>query len=227
VLISKLGPEGDSFLLDIAGTERGTNWFAAVNLLLAHRSAGTAFLLMRNLEISAALSVSDDGSSFRGGSFRDSSGVTDAGGPGRAPGYPPLAYYYLSGSAWTGSVVLAPGPSPIYYRRIPFSPGESPAGPTHLMDGPRTRDRLRYIAALGNFEQSMPLNAQEVRSAIWRGQVALDVEIQAFKRDILHRHSILVRMLMDAHLLTAEEASAVPLPKIEVQIHDLRTKRKP
>ena len=119
------------------------------------------------------------------------------------------------------------GPRKIYYRRELPSPGWI-AGPiTPNIDGPNTEDRLRYVAALGSFEQKIPLKAREYRSLAWRGPDALEVDIKDSKRDILQRHSKLVQMLVEANLLTTEEASALPEPIIRMSIHNLRSDQKP
>jgi hypothetical protein len=224
VLISKLDRGGDAFLLDLAANEKGNNWFAAANMLLKRRTAGTASLLLNNLEIEAVIVISEDGLTSEGGiNLAASTGDSLS---GDARGYPPLAYYYLTNAAGSGNIVLAPGPKTIYYRRNMMRLGSSPAGPTHYMDGPLPADRLQYISSLLGNLQELPLRATEYRSHKWRGQSALDSEINDFKKDILRRYSELIQMLVSEKLLTPEEASAKHKVKIKVQVRDLRSKQK-
>ena len=131
VLLSHLGSDGDPFMLDLAAREHGIKWFAAANLLVAHRAPGTAFLLLRAVEIKASIYVSKDGL-VSGGGGSGGGGSGDS-GTGSAPGYPPMAYYYLTDAAYSGSIVLTPGPKTVYYRRILTAPGEFPgwAGTFH------------------------------------------------------------------------------------------------
>lgn len=224
IFLSKIGSEGNPLLLDLASREHGNKWFAAADLLLAHRTPGTAALLMKNLQIVACAVVSEDGSAGFG---RGSSGGSGGdGGVGIAPGYPPLAFYYLTTGSYPGSTVLAAGPTTVYYHRTLSAPGQTPMVNTHEVNGPQTEDRLRYIAALGNFERQMPLHDIEIRQIRWRGQDALDAEINELKQDILRHHSELIRMLVGVQLLTEEEVSALPVPRIDVQVQDFRTKPK-
>lgn len=221
ILLSKLGPDGDSLLLPLLEGEHGIKWFAAADLLLAHKTPGTAVLLLRGLQIDAAVYMSEDGT--RGSRGSGGSGVGVGDGPqGRADGYPPVATYYLTTGVMPGNVVLADGPTPICYRRNTAPPGGTPAWVEHEITGPETADRLRYAAALGRLDPSLPISAQESRSVRWRGQDDLDHEINVFREDISRRYWALVRMLIAAKVMTEDEGRALPAPKIDVQVHDLR-----
>jgi hypothetical protein len=224
ILLSKLEHEGDSILLDLASKEKGIKWFAAANLLQAHRTPGTACMLLRNIEIMAEVTVSDNGSILGAGRGGMSGSVADGGG-GRTPGYPPIAHYYLDAGAGNGGILLALGPVAIYYCRLLSKAGELPPPTDHDRSGPLTWDRLRYVAALGHFKGKMPIYDSMYRSVIWRGQSALESEVSDFKQDILRRFSTLVKMLQDANLLTAEEASALPSPVIQMRVEDRRSKK--
>jgi hypothetical protein len=118
-------------------------------------------------------------------------------------------------------MLLSPGPTwSIYYRRGVTASGVGFGATTNDIGGPNSEDRLQYISALGNFQQGMRLSAAEYKSVPWRGQKALESEKKKFRQDILVRHGLLVRRLVGAHLLTAEEARAVPKPTIETRIQD-------
>ena len=143
------------------------------------------------------------------------------------PEYPPHAYYYLSSGKRPESVLLSLGPRSIYYWRKLTPSGDQYGAPTNEVSGPNSRDRLLYISSLGNFQQNMPIRDEESRSIEWQGQKALELEKETFTRDILQRHEVLIRMLMESHMLTAEEARIMPNPTIEVRIQDLRPNGKP
>jgi hypothetical protein len=224
ILLTKLGPKADPFLLELAGREKGIYWFAATNMLLAHRTPGTAALLLHNLEITAEIVISDDGVYI--GSIETVTGSSGDMFPLSAPGYPPMVCYSLTPAALAGSIVLATGPETVYYARWLKRFGSTPTGPQQSIGGPTSEDRLRYIAALIGDSQELPLRATEGRSHKWRSQSALDSEISDLKQDILRRHSKLVQMLVDEKLLTADEAKAAPKPSIKVQVHALSSKPK-
>jgi hypothetical protein len=236
VLLSKLDHEGDSFLLDLASRERGRAWYAAANLLLAHRAPGTASLLLHNLEIWAAIVVFDKVSDIRGTGFGEGFSIAEGPGPrfGQPPGYPPLAHYTLNYRAEADSIALAPGPVAVYYKRG-LAAGLSLPDPSHPQgnDGPgkegvpRSDDRLQYIAALGHFEGKMPVPAKEQRVMVLRGKATLESEINNYKKDLLNRYAKLVKMLKKARLLTEEEASVLPGPEIKIIVSDHRSPKKP
>ncbi len=221
ILLSKIGRDGDSLLLNLAVRERGMKWFTAANLLLANRTDGFAFLLLKDLSIVARITVSEDGSKSGGIGGGGSGGVGDGIGV-NSPDYPPHAYYYLTSSRLPQAVLLSPGPKNIYYRRMVSS--ESQYGvPTNEDGGPDSGDRLQYVNALGDFQKKMPISAAEYKSIAWRGLKALEAEKEKFREDILHRYKRLVQMLREEHLLTKEEASIVPNPTIDVRFMDLRS----
>jgi hypothetical protein len=142
-------------------------------------------------------------------------------------GYPPLAYYSLSEAATPGSIVLAKGPQTIYYQRYVCPTNHHAIAPTSRDEGPRTEDRLRYLAALIGSGNSIRFDAEEERTIVWRSREALESESRGLKEDILQRYSELIKILIGKNLLTAKEVSVLPKPTIKLQIHDLRIKKKP
>jgi hypothetical protein len=221
MLMSRAGPDADAPLLLLLGRERGTNWFAAANLLLRRRSPGLASALLRDLEISASIVVYDHVPSGMGVLGGSNAGLSArSGGFGLAPGYPPLAVYGLVVSPTDGDILLASGPKTVYLRRIVSAPGETPAASTEEAPGPQSEDRLQYLAALLGFGAGMPLRASETRAVQWRNKESLESEIQSLREDILRRHAQLVQMLLDSHLLAPGEASAALPPRIDLLVHD-------
>jgi hypothetical protein len=88
------------------------------------------------------------------------------------------------------------------------------------------QEMFEPAAALANFDERMPLHAVETRKFKWRTQAALESKVEEIRQDILRRHAELIRMPMEAHLLTAEEAIPLPKSKIEMQFYNLHSKPK-
>jgi len=226
ILLTKAGPDADSFLLELLGREQGIKWFTVANLLLPRRTPGIAYLLLRDLEIEATICVSEEGnrSWFRGSS--QSHQIGDGMNRG-APGFPPLAHYYLTTGYQRGNVVAAGGPEPIYYRRQVAPAGGSSGWTEHEIGGPNAEDRLKYLADLVVSEHQVCPEPWESRAVAWRSQEALKEEAETFRQDICWRHFAFIRILVAERLLTEEEASSLPLPKINVEIRDLRSSEQP
>jgi DNA-binding beta-propeller fold protein YncE len=223
ILLSRGGPDTSEILLGVVRSGTGIRWFAAANILAGRRAPGLAALLLREIEIDAHVTVIAD--ETHGGGFGDGIGsamVLD-GGIARIPGFPPLANYYMDPWPQPGAILLAPGPTSVYYHRDVSRPGET-AGPTfHDVGGPGRRDRLTYVADLvGVPGDQLSVHNPESRAVVWRDQAALDAEVAAFRTDIKNRVDELVRMLVGRKLLTDAEASTISTPIITVRIHDLR-----
>lgn len=222
ILLSKrskfndLAPADAAFLLDLAAREKGYRWFATANLLLKHRVVNTAALLLRNLAVNAVLCVISEGdtSSCTFGGVSGFSGGD--GGIGRAEGYPPLTYYYLTGA---NSTLLADGPTAVYYSSVTSRPGEAPTGPIYEITGrPNPDDIFQYLERLLNRSSgTLPLHAAEYRELLNK-QKSLELEIGDFRADILERYNHLLRITMEANLLTEEEKASLPPLKIDIQI---------
>jgi len=217
----ELAPAEAAFLLDLAAKEKGYNWFAANNLLLKHRVPGMAVMLLRNLEVNAELFARSEEdlylySLYLGGD----AGLTIFDGVMISEqGYPPLTYYYLTG-ANSGNTLLADGPTSVYYRRNVSGPARQSGTSSHVMSGrPTNIDIFQYLERLLNRSGgTLPLRASEYRDFILNEQKSLESEISDFRADILKRYELLLKIFMDANLLTEEEKDSLPSMKINLQV---------
>jgi hypothetical protein len=225
VLLSKGGKDSADALETLMRQEKGTSWFAAANLALARKPPRLAFVVLEGLQITGTLVVSEDGNVGVG----MAGGISIAcGAIGRAEGLPPWPSYELTHIAASGVVVLAPGPTPIYYQRTVAPAGQTPVGHSVGIVGPSTADRLKYLAALGGFNAStLPLNGRESYPLAWQGTAAVDAEVVRIRENLLARYARLLEVLVNARVLSAEDASALPAPPVTVIVHDGRRNRFP
>jgi hypothetical protein len=214
----------NDLLLGLIAREKGLPWFASANLAIARRTPGVAAILMRDLEITVSVTVSDEGNSAY--SSFDGMGVGVAcGGIGLAPGLPPWATYSLTDYPQTGDAVLALGPKPIYYRRYVSSAGQTPAGSSQFRGGPDARERLTYITQLARLdEKSTPIRAFESHSVAWRGEAALTAALTRIQEDVARRVQVLIQSLIATGALTNEEAASIQ-PRVTFTVNDARSVR--
>jgi len=216
VLLSKSGNDATPALLGLLQSQQGLPWFAAANLTLARRAPGLALTLLDGLEISATLTVSRNGgvSSHLARGFG-----ARCGGIALAKGLPPWPSYELTEIATPGVVVLALGPTPIYYRRTVSPAGQTPAAHSVTIGEPSAVDRLKYVAMLAGFDTSdLPLHGVESFSMLPSDAAAVEREIVRIRENLLVRHAVLVRRLVDLGVMTTEEAAAVSPPRISVTV---------
>jgi hypothetical protein len=217
ILLGRLGADGEGALLKLLNEAQGYSWFAAANLLHRRKARGFAALVLRDLELTARIVVSEDGKHGTG-SGGGSGGAGD-GGQGFAPGYPPWAHYAPRTSAAPGVAVLAAGPTTVYYERVVAPAGQSPAGSGHILGNPAMEDRLAFFERLGP-----QLQADEMLSVAWRGERALKAETDQFVGGIRTKYQQFIAALTDSEWLTADEAAALSEPRIRIEMVDLRKK---
>jgi hypothetical protein len=224
VLLSKHHQDAGGVLLELIRREKDIRWFAAANLALLGRQPGLAVVLLDRLKIKATLVVSEDGNAGVGSGLGVGAGTSRCGvGSGTVRGLPPWPTYQLTTFAYPGVVVLASGPTPIYYQRITVPSGVLPFEPQLDTRGPSTMDRLKYVAALGHLDpETLSLKPEEFHALAWQGEAALEAEMARIRQDIGHRYTALLRRLVNARALTPEEASAAPQPEIEILVYDRR-----
>jgi hypothetical protein len=216
ILLSRLGPERNPFLLDLAVQAKGLSWFAAANLLLANRSPGFAYNLLKRQAIPAVLNVdyNPEGVIRRAGGIRyTGAALVRIQGEIFAQEYPPQPNYYLGLEAQDNNL-LAPGPTNIYYERKISREG----GCINVAKSgsPYLEDRLIYISALGNFQQTLPLTGNERKGIKWQSDEQVASEEINLKQDAVRRYKELIYMLREAGLLTADEAVSISEPEIEI-----------
>jgi hypothetical protein len=204
-------------------SERGLSWFAAANLLLMQRPPGLARLLLEGVEIDATIDVSENGSI--GGAGGISGGVA-CGASFLASGLPPWPSYTLIPHAESGAVVLAQGPTPVYYRRVVSPAGVGPRVSELTVAGPNARDRITYVARLAALKPSaLPLQGNERHSVAWNGPTALSSEVERIGVDIRRRYRLLLQHLVAAGVLTGSDAESLPTPPVRVIVRDVRRER--
>jgi hypothetical protein len=209
----------DGILLAALGRQRGHEWFAAANLLSVRRPAGYAAQLLSGLRIGARITISDSGWA---GSSGGAAGGSACGIAALHPGMPPWPSYALTTYAQAGVVVLATGPTPIYYERRVTPAGSGPSRGGTLVRGPTGADRLRYVEALTG--QTPALTDDHHRGERRRPGLDIAAISTQFRRDIERQHAGLLRDLVSAGFLTTHEAAglSVDADLSVVDAHDHR-----
>ena len=150
------------------------------------------------------------------------------GGIGAAEGLPPWPAYKLTPFAVSGVVVLAPGPTPVYYERTVGPAGSTPAGSTIAIGGPSTSDRLKYLAEIAGVDAStLPLRGEEHEPLAWRGAPAIDATVARIRQDLRRRYALLLGVLVNARVVTGHDAAALPPPHVSIIVRDYRQSREP
>jgi hypothetical protein len=225
VLLSKAGEDAADALLTLMRREKGLPWFAAANLALVRKPPQLGIALLEGMQLTATLVVSDTGTV----GFGSGGGMgIGCGGTGVAEGLPPWPAYKLTPFAASGVVVLAPGPTPVYYQRTVAPAGSTPAGSTISRGGPSTSDRLKYLAAFAGVDAStLPLRGDEHEPHAWRGAAAIDAAVARMRADLRRRYALLLGTLVNARVLTGDDAGALPPPHVSIIILDGRQSREP
>ena len=196
-------------------------WFAAANLLLERRTPGFGQTLLTDLHIIVDVYVSDDGHS--GGGWGMVSSSIGCGGDSPNTTLPPWAAYELTTYASAGVVVLSTGPTPVYYERKLSPAGVTPPAHSLRHSGPNLRERLRYVAALTRRDiERLPIRDHESHAIKWQGAAALVRAQQEFRADVERRFARMVSDMIDAKVLTRDEAATLA-PTITVTLHDHRS----
>lgn len=200
---------------------RDTRWLALNNLLAETKAPGLAARLLRELEVQASVTVSDEGTlgvtDVPGGGLAIGCGV-----PSRPPlGFPPWVRYRLLDRPLRGAVVVAPGPRPIYFeRRLPADAGGSSA-----RTGDRNQYRVEYLASLLEVPvQALGFAARRSFTLKWGGTGAFLTEVEEIRRQLESSFENLVGRLLEAGLLTAQEAWPLRL-RLRLTVHDVRNHR--
>jgi hypothetical protein len=147
------------------------------------------------------------------------------GGAGMAAGLPPWPAYDLSTFGPSGWTVVAPGPVPIYYRRIVAPAGQTPAFCDSSTGGPTPAHRVEYLAALANIgREDLPVRGYESHAVALGAAGGDEAEIARIKADVARRFARLLRMLVSANALEAP-AAANYAPAIDLEVENRRSGR--
>jgi hypothetical protein len=202
----------DGVLLSALGRARSHEWFAAANMMVSRRPAGAVAHLLAGLRIEARITVSASGDVVSGGG---SGGSIGCGVAAHHPGMPPWPSYRLTSDGASGDVVLALGPTPVYYQRRVAAAGSGPSRSGTEVEAPTAADRLRYVAASTGRQPGLSdsLHRSVRRSpTLDTGAVAAEM-----RRDIERRHARFVRDLVEAGFVSVAEAETLTV-EIEVVV---------
>src|SRR5262249_25971963 len=124
--------------------------------------------LIQQLEIKVRVDVTDQNAGRGIGSYH---GIGCNGDMASFEGYPPIAYYSLSGSQQPGVVALSAGRHPIYYRRVlsKATPGIAASNrlPTNTN---RNQYSLEYLAdMLGESPEELKFIPISFHTISWNG----------------------------------------------------------
>ena len=214
VLLAREEDAGDTVLLDILSRERGDAWFAAANLLLPRKPPGIAARLLAGLRVQTWLTISDDGLTSSGGG----GGSIGCGITGSALGMPPWPSYTFTSERASDDVLFADGPQPVSIRRTVQPAGEPPYRGGSFSGGPDGDDRLRYLAEVAG--PQMLLHGSESHGMAWHPNLDLDAARADLRRDITERHAALVRDLVVAGWVSADDAAALTV-QVDIDVVDL------
>lgn len=217
ILLARTDRSSDGYLINLLTKQRGYAWFVAANLVIQRRVPGTTAALLRGVEVAAHIFVSNRTQ------WSSAEGVAGAivgdGGGGQAAGFPPLATYHLGLDPTIGAVVVAGGPTSVFYHRAVSTAAQGPTATTHDTLGPLTGDRLKYVGAASGLTGQLPLSAIETLTVRDRGAQQLAHDIATFQAAIQRRFAQMLRMLVATHNLTDGEAASLTPLKITVTVH--------
>ena len=226
VILLRTASDGrDEALISLLEKSHAEKWVAVANALLETKSPLLAARLLRGLQLTLDLHVSEDGRPmpvrFKGGILNGD------GAPWYRPDtFPPHAEYHFSHSPVTGAVVLARGPRVSYYTRdiIVNSSVEkyfSSVGDPSDSDS----DRVEYLAALADFPTfASDLRRVSRRVVQWRDANDLASRAAEGRAELVNLYDRLVRTLVERKLLTEQESDVLP-PVIRVRVVDVRDNR--
>ncbi len=147
LLAASRDTERESALLRLSTAAGAGAWLAANNLLLERKSQTWYTQILKAAAAVHTITVTDPG--VMHGVGESGGGACGDGGLGFRAAFPPINYYELEDHGSAGSVLLAPGPTPAYYRRILVAEGKA-SGFGSCSSLNQTRERFRYLAALSN-----------------------------------------------------------------------------
>jgi hypothetical protein len=224
VLLVSAMPRSQSVLLELAdGWLDHTEWTAACNMLAETRTPGLAALLLRDVEVSVTVLVTDDVGVGLGEGVGFGCGASYGIGCGASipQGFPPLTYYDLTPYPERGVTVVAPGRNPVYMSTRNTPRSARVAASKGRASG-NSRERLEYLAeTLDTYINSIELNDEVSRTIVWSDAASFTSEVSGIRDEVVQAHGALKKRLVAAGLLTKADARAIG-PKIEIIIEDRR-----
>jgi hypothetical protein len=222
VLLGSASEGRDAALIGVLRTATGYRWYGAANLLLATRPPGFAAVLLRGLTLTLAVTVSESGNDGGvPGGIGAGQGHGDGGGQ-LPTGFPPYASYSFGRA--NGSILLAFGPTPVFYTRVVHNAFQFPLSGSDI-GGPYDRDRLEYLNDLQRLDRVTlyPIEGAAIR---WTDERRFRSDLGDAKARLAERYGRLLAGLMKSRLLTEAEAQSLPA-RIVVQLFDQRATKSP
>lgn len=198
---------------------------AVFNTLVRRRAPGVVARLLSEIPLRHVITVTDpnNGPGFGGGI----GGGSACGTAQLLRGFPPSARYTLEQTPAEGDVLLADGPEPVYYRRVPIPTSQQVPWSQHFGFGEVARLDTAYLAVLAGLPADQVAGAVQGRTRVrwkgldaYRGQAARGV---ASQREAL---AGLLERLTSAGLLAAGELAELHL-RLEVKLEDTRAVKNP
>ncbi|MEO8658125.1 MAG: hypothetical protein ABI693_06625 [Bryobacteraceae bacterium] len=225
VLLALHPKEHQSALLALQDElQDGAAWLAVRNLLAETKAPGFAARLLKETKYRLSVTVTDPNQ--RGGAFGggEGGGGAGCGVRGFPRGFPPGAVYSLKRNPLRGDVLLAPGPSPIYYRRTVI-PTDRQIGWDSVLDMiDKQRAREEYLKSM------LPRIPGETftsyTSLVWAGEETFVSQLQAAAGEQARLITAMTARLLELQWFTCAEAGALRLP-VEIELHDMRAGRGP
>jgi hypothetical protein len=223
ILLARSPLANKDALLELMRNTSNIVWRAAGNLLAGVKAPGFAALLLNRLHISVSIYVVDPGTGGAGGGI--GCGCAGDGFIAVPKDYPPIGFYGLSEQPVRGYVVLAPGPTTIYYYRVVVNSGAQTGWGHGCGNLDYDQAVIEYLAMLlDTAPDQVGLKSAESYSEQWRGAAALTRRLRQIRADATAKYHSVVSRLTEANLLSEPEAKEL-VPYIEIKVTDLRTDR--
>ncbi|MEE8104528.1 MAG: hypothetical protein V3T86_03235 [Planctomycetota bacterium] len=217
-------------LLDLFDSEkrqlRYLEWVATANALVAQPTPRFAQRLLKDIEITVHLDITSPDQGPRAGGFASSGSGRGSGRITVQQGWPPYAVYYLEKNAGTREVLVAPGRTPIYYRRHVVESGTGGTGGSTPKDR-RNSDRFGYLAELlGKKRSAIPIDDTHRVGVVFTDDATYKLDAAAARHEAVERFRKLCDQFVALGLLDANVANRIK-PRTKYRAFDLRERGSP
>jgi hypothetical protein len=227
VLMARQPKEYEELLLGLFETHakdpwKSECWLAAGNLLVSFKSKKIASRILKGLHAVVSMNLHDVG-----GDIQETWSVGLGGGAGatssgriRIPAnYPPVALYRLEKKKLPKTRLLAPGPKPVYYRRL-SAQGCRTRSFYSLED--TSRRKLEWMCALLDIKmETQPFQLSDGTNVAWQDSDAYVRKIKVEKEKVEGSFRSLINRMQLKGLVTKEEASGIK-PTVSIHVFDHR-----
>jgi hypothetical protein len=231
ILLAKTPKENREALLTIAREVNSTEqnreyWLALCSLLAEGKTSGFAGYLLSEMTIYATVSVSDESG---GGGVGGSGSSIGCGGGWQMnvpEDFPPITFYTLYDSPKAGRVVLTTGTHTIYFERQVSDPKTAVYPPVRSHYGWNRNEYLAdQLAALLNIRTDVfAFKNYLSRYYTWVNLADYQLQMAAFKANILQSYDELKNQLITAGLLTDKESETLT-PNVVFKVYDYRNEK--